>query len=103
MSFPCDVRHVQFAEQVVIYEYETYCPCMQEILANWQECKRIHLQNIYILNHGSLNNFDFDQECKREDASDEADDSDSEVLPDDGDTDAYEASDEEETYDSSDE
>lgn len=76
----CDVRlqaplkvkkKVSFDDHVVVYEYETVIPCLQEAIANWNESKRIHLQSEYLRKYGTLDGFNYDKECAMSDQIDE--------------------------------
>jgi hypothetical protein len=64
-------KKVRFDDHVVIHEYDTYIPCMQETLDSWRECKKQHLQDSYLANHGTLDGFDFNRECIISDNEDE--------------------------------
>jgi hypothetical protein len=82
-------RKVKFADYDMVYEYVTFVPCLQDTLAQWQNCKVTHLQTIYCSIHGTLNGFDFEKACRSSDEEDklfEAEDVDTVDDEDDADT-----------------
>jgi len=56
------MKRVQFNLDIVVNEYYQEVPCLQEYLANWDESKKIHLQQRYLQKTGSLEGFDLSVE-----------------------------------------
>lgn len=64
-------KSVSFSEDVEVYEYEKIIPCLQEYLYGWEECKKEHLQNQYLLRYRTLNGFDLAKALKENKAEEE--------------------------------
>ena len=63
-------KKVNFSHCAIIYHYKSYTPCLQEYINEWNECKKAHLRNQYMIKYGSLVGFDLDRESKNSEKED---------------------------------
>ena len=68
---PRNTKKVSFDDRVIIYQYETFIPCLQEYYFNYQECKKQQLTQKYVMEHGTLEGFDLAKAIKLAEQADQ--------------------------------
>ena len=63
-------KYVHFNEHIEIHEYEKYDHHSHKYMNDWDECKKIYLQNKYRTKNGTLKGFDLEKEYLIDDAED---------------------------------